>query len=132
MTKFIGIDIAKKNCVVCISDQNNMVVEKTSYRNTSWDAVEFAKHAVESYGECKAVVESTGNMWLKTYEALEDEGIEVKLANPLKTRIIAESKIKTDKIDARVLSTLLRGELANSGVLRTFKEGKIVQGSTWA
>lgn len=111
MTMFIDIDIAKKNCVVCISDQNNTVKEKTSYRNTSRDAAEFAKHAVETYGECRAVVESTGNMWLKTYEAFESEGIEIKLANPLKTRIIAESKIKTDKIDARVLSTLLGGDL---------------------
>lgn len=111
MTKFIGIDIAKKKCVVCVSDQDNTVVEKTSYRNTSWNAAEFAKHAAEAYGECRAVVESTGNMWLKTYEAFESEGIGIKLANPLKTRIIAESKIKTDKIDARVLSTLLRGDL---------------------
>jgi transposase len=111
MTAFIGIDIAKKNCVVCISDQNNTIREVTSYRNTSQDATEFARRALRAYGDCKAVVESTGNMWLKTYEAFESEGIEIKLANPSKTRIIAESKIKTDKLDAKVLSRLLRGDL---------------------
>ncbi|MHB1907782.1 MAG: hypothetical protein ACYCQJ_02785 [Nitrososphaerales archaeon] len=30
---------------------------------------------------CKAVVESTGNMWLKTFEAFESNGIDIKLAN---------------------------------------------------
>jgi transposase len=111
MTTFIGIDIAKKNCVACVRDQDNTVREVTTYHNTSRDATEFAKRALEAYGECKAVVESTGNMWLKTYGAFESEGIEIKLANPSKTRIIAEAKIKTDKVDARALSNLLRGDL---------------------
>jgi transposase len=111
MTTFIGIDIAKKNCVVCIRDQNDAIREITSYRNTSEEASSFAKRVVEAYGECSAVVESTGNMWLKTFEAFESEGVEIKLANPSKTRIIAEAKIKTDKVDARILSRLLRGDL---------------------
>src|SRR5437899_3248922 len=102
MTTFIGIDIAKKNCVVCIRDQNDAIREITSYRNTSEEASSFAKRVVEAYGECSAVVESTGNMWLKTFEAFESEGVEIKLANPSKTRIIAEAKIKTDKVDARI------------------------------
>lgn len=110
---FIGIDIAKKRCVVVIRDQHNSVKETTSYQNTTEEASSFAKRALEAYGgECKAVVvESTGNMWLKTYEAFESAGIETKLANPSKTRIIAEAKIKTDRLDANALSRLLRGEL---------------------
>jgi transposase len=110
-TSFIGIDIAKKNCVVCITDQNNAVREVVSCWNTSHDATEFAKCAQEDNGECKAVVESKSNMWLKAYEAFESEGIEIKLANPSKTRIIAEAKIKTDELDAKALSNLLRGDL---------------------
>ena len=61
--------------------------------------------------KCHAVCESTGNMWLKTYKAFEKNGIDVKLANPLKTKAIAEAKIKTDKLDARILSHLLRSDL---------------------
>lgn len=111
MTAFIGIDIGKRKCVTCIRDQDNVVKEISSYQNTSHDAFEFAKHAQEVYGECRAVVESTGNMWLKTYEAFESEGVEITLANPSKTGIIAEAKIKTDKLDAMALSNLLRGGL---------------------
>ena len=33
------------------------------------------------------------------------------LANPFKTRIIAEAQIKTDKVDARILADLLRANL---------------------
>lgn len=49
------------------------------------------------------MVESTANMWIKTYKALEQQfGIQTKLANPFKTRVIAEARIKTDKLDAHV------------------------------
>src|SRR5207253_6701761 len=36
---------------------------------------------------------------------------QVVLAHPYKTRLIAEAQIKTDRIDARVLANLLRGDL---------------------
>jgi transposase len=61
--------------------------------------------------KCHAVCESTANMWLKTYEAFEKHGIDVKLANPMKTKAIAEARIKTDKLDARTLAHLLRSNL---------------------
>jgi len=50
------------------------------------------------------------NLWLKTYQAFEKYNIGVKLANPLKTRAVAEAKIKTDTIDARTLAHLLRSD----------------------
>lgn len=34
--------------------------------------------------------------------------LQVILSNPIKTRVIAEAKVKTDKIDARVLAELAR------------------------
>ena len=54
-----------------------------------------------------AVLESTGNMWMRIHDNLEENGIDTKLANPYKTKIIAEAKIKSDKLDARILSDLL-------------------------
>ena len=50
--------------------------------------------------------------WNKTFDILESHGIPVKLANPLKTRAIAEARIKTDQVDAQVLAHLLRTDLA--------------------
>ncbi len=45
------------------------------------------------------------------YDLLEGLGHKVVLAHPLKTRMIADAKIKTDKIDAKTLAELLRGDL---------------------
>lgn len=107
----IAVDIGKKKCVVCIMDDAGTILEETSYDNTTADAVLFAKGAISNYGTCRAVCESTGNLWIKTYEAFEKQGITVQLANPLKTRAIAEATIKTDKVDARTLAHLLRTDL---------------------
>jgi transposase len=49
--------------------------------------------------------------WQPVYEFLEGKGVEVKLAHPTKTRIIAEAKIKTDAADSEALAHLLRADL---------------------
>lgn len=87
-----------------------MIDEFSRYPNTISDAIMTAERLIAKYGECVGVVESTGNMWLKTYEAFESCGIKMKLANPVKTRAIAEAKIKTDKLDSKTLAHLLRGD----------------------
>jgi transposase len=50
-------------------------------------------------------------MWIRIHDALENNGIDTVLANPCKTKIIAEAKIKSDKLDARILADLLRSGL---------------------
>ena len=51
-------------------------------------------------------------MWMRIHDILEENGIDTMLANPYKTKIMAEAKkIKSDKLDARILSDLLRAEL---------------------
>ena len=60
----------------------------------------------------QCVNQQPANMWLKTYEAFEKYGIDAKLANPMKTKVIAEeARIKTDKLEAQTLSHLLRSDL---------------------
>jgi transposase len=107
---YVGIDIGKKRCAAYVTNDNGQVQRELIYRNTRTGITELAE-TLALHGECTAVVESTGNLWLKTYEVLEDNGVPVKLANPLKTRAIAEAKIKTDKISARILAHLLRADL---------------------
>lgn len=109
--KNIGIDIGKKNCFICVMDEKGTILEESNYDNTLHDAETFAKDMVQRYRKCQAVCESTGNMWIKTFESFEKNGIPIKLANPLKTRAIAEARVKTDKIDARTLAHLLRADL---------------------
>ena len=52
--------------------------------------------------------------WHWLLEILEEAAMpreDIVLANPFKTRIIAEAQIKTDKVDARILADLLRANL---------------------
>jgi len=107
--KYIGVDVGKNRCQAYITDQEGKILEEFRFTNDA----EGIKRLQERVGEadCKAVVESTGNMWLRIYEALEDRGVEMKLANPLQTKAIASARIKTDKISARILAHLLRADL---------------------
>ena len=107
--KNIGIDIGKRRCIVCVMDKNGTVLKEMGYDSTYAAADAFARKARTAYGKCQAVCESTGNLWIKTYEAFEDRGLPIELANPMKVRAIAEASVKTDKLDARTLAYLLRG-----------------------
>jgi transposase len=55
------------------------------------------------------VIESSST-WYHAYEMLSrNPKNQVILANPAKTRIIAQAKVKTDRINAVKLAQLLRG-----------------------
>jgi transposase len=107
---YVGIDVHKKHCQSALMDETGKVLEQVPFKNTG-DGVAYLIDKIKPYGEAKAVLESTGNFWLKSYEALEKADIHVSLSNPLKTRAIAEARIKTDKIDAKLLAHLLRANL---------------------
>jgi len=61
-------------------------------------------------GEMEVAIEVTPS-WYWLYDQLEDEGFEVKLSPPLKTKAIAYAKVKTDKVDSATLAHLLRSNL---------------------
>lgn len=56
---------------------------------------------------CKVAVEATGN-WYWLVDLLQSLNLEIALANPLQTKAIAYARVKTDKVDARTLTHLLR------------------------
>ena len=87
------------------------MIEEFSIPNSVEGANQLGK-VLEGYDEAKIVLESTGNLWIRIYDTLNQEAkFKVVLANPNKTRIIAEAKIKNDRIDARVLADLVRADL---------------------
>ncbi len=62
-------------------------------------------------GEAVQSVLEAGRNWGVLYDALEDLGLNPKLANPLKMRLIAETFTKTDKIDATTHAIILKAGL---------------------
>jgi transposase len=107
--RYIGVDVGKKRCQACVMDEEGMVLDEFPFTNNGEGIQRLLKHVGDA--ECKAVIESTGNLWLRIYEALEGCGVEVKLANPYKTKAIASARIKTDRLSARILAHLLRADL---------------------
>jgi len=107
--RYIGVDVGKKRCQACIMDEEGVVMEEFPFDNT-FNGI---RRLLEQIGgeNCKAVLESTGNLWLRIYESLEEHGVEVKLANPYRTKAIASARIKTDRLSARILAHLLRADL---------------------
>lgn len=106
----IGIDISKKKADVCIRSESQ-TLDSFAVSN-DMGGIKQLQQRLEPYkNDSKVTMESTGNMWIVMYEKLEEQGLNLSLANPLKTKAIAEAKIKHDKLDAAVLADLARADL---------------------
>jgi transposase len=106
----IGIDHHKKYCyVVAMADSGEVVWEgEVASRREPFEELKSLLPA----GEPTQCVLEAGWNWGKLYDALEDIGLNPKLANPVKTRMIAESFVKTDKIDATTHAILLKAGMS--------------------
>jgi transposase len=111
MAVYVGIDVHKKYCQATLMSEQGQIMHELRFDNTKQGATSLVDLARTVDPHVKAVVEPSANFWIRIYDKLEDEGVEVKLSNPLRTKAIAEARIKTDKIDAKTLAYLLRGDL---------------------
>ncbi len=99
--RYVGIDVGKQRCRAAVMDEKGFLVEEFSFRNNSGGIEGLAsKLSVDD----RVVMESTGSVWMNLYESLEERHIGVVLANPWKTKAIASARIKSDKVDARILA----------------------------
>ncbi len=109
--KYVGIDVHKKMCQAAVLDDDGELLDQIRFLNKKEDIKDFAMKLLTFRDDVKAVVESTGNLWIQIHDILEEFGFEVFLSNPGKTRLIAEAKNKTDKVDAKILARLLRADM---------------------
>jgi transposase len=107
---YTGIDYHKKYSVVSTMDATGARVREARIEEN--EVAAFAAYFKSLPEQSRVVVEACWN-WGWLYDELgELEGVEdVVLAHPFKTRLIADAQIKTDRLDARALATLLRGNL---------------------
>lgn len=108
---YIGIDVHMKKCMATIKGKERSILKQTSFNNDTNGISAFAVTVRNQYWPAKAVCESTGNYWILPYDMLSEEGIDMKLANPKNTKVIAQAKLKDDKVDSEVLSDLLRSDM---------------------
>ena len=99
----VGLDLHKRFSTVATMDEDgNIVREDKLYHDDRGRLTEFFGDLA---GNAVVTVEATRN-WYWLYELPEEQGVEVKLAHTRKVRLIAEAKLKNDKIDARTLARL--------------------------
>ena len=104
---YAGIDYHKRYSFVSIQNEAGKIV--LEYKISNNDPHLFEHAFAQCAGELAVVYEASFN-WGWLHDILE--GIKqiktITVANPYKVRLIAETQIKTDKLDARKLAMLLR------------------------
>ena len=90
-------------------DDDGKILSKTKIGPKSRDICYYLKSQGKRE-ELSVAMEASYN-WPYYYRAVEEAADNIVLAHPLKTRIIGEAKIKTDKIDSSVLAYMLKADM---------------------
>lgn len=103
---YVGVDLHKQSisvCVVELVNRERRIVERRRFRCDQ--ELEMAEYFAQ-LGEYQLVVEATASYeWF--VELVEPTADRVVLAHPSHLRVIAQSKRKTDKLDAQTLAEFL-------------------------
>ena len=105
MIRYVGLDVHKRFVEVCILDGQGTVLYRGRAAGERCALERFAQRRLKKTD--RVALEATTNTW-PIVEILRPLVAAIVVGNPLKTKAIAEAKIKTDKVDAEVLAQLLR------------------------
>jgi len=104
---YSGIDLHKRSVVIHTLDAHGATIAEASLPTQ--------RTAITSYftnleGPHQAVVECTGT-WYWLRDLLVPQGVDLRLGHAKYLKAISYAKVKTDKVDARMLADLLRVDL---------------------
>ena len=102
---FAGLDVHKRETEAVLLDETGVVAHRERFPTRRDALLDFAARCLGP--RVRVALEATTNTW-GVVDVLAETGTEVVVSNPLRTRAIAEAKVKTDKVDALVLAQLLR------------------------
>ena len=104
----IGCDQHKHYCLMHTLNQNGEFVNQEKIYHD--DPQSMKNYLSQIPKESHMVIEACGfDAWL--CDLVESYDIHIHLAHPLKTKAIAEARIKTDSLDAKTLAQLLHADL---------------------
>ncbi len=101
---YVGIDLHRKRSQVCAVDEAGCELLSRNVCNESAALLEL----LSSLQERPIVALEAAYGWEWLADLLDEQGIELHLSHPLRTRAIAAARVKTDAVDARTLAHLLR------------------------
>jgi transposase len=99
------VDVHKRVVEACVIDASGRVVERLRLALSRQYLETFARKVLRPTDH--VALEATTNSW-GVARLLQAQVASVTVSNPLATKAIAQAKVKTDKVDARVLAQLLR------------------------
>ena len=102
---FAAFDIHLKSVEAVLTDDAGAILFRHNFPATREALEDFARRHLTP--QHRVALEATFHTWAIA-AVLEPFVAEVVVSNPLRTRAIAEAKIKTDRVDATVLVHLLR------------------------
>jgi len=105
--RYVGLDVHKDVVEYCILDSEGKKLDGGNFICEQPILVNFAKNVLSPKDQ--VALEATMNTWT-IVDILEPFVEKIAVGNPLKTKIIAEAKVKTDKVDAMILAQLLRSD----------------------
>jgi transposase len=104
---YVGIDLHRKRSQLCALDERGEQLLARQVANEP----EALLAVLAELPEPPVVALEAGFGWEWLADLLEQQGLELHLAHPLRTRAIAAARVKTDAVDARTLAELLRARL---------------------
>jgi transposase len=103
---YIGMDLHQKTSTFSVKDKEGVVITLKTVPTTKERIAGFLSPFAGSVLALEPV-----SQWYCYADYIESLGLCVKVANPNRVKAIASARIKTDSIDAGVLSDLLRSNL---------------------
>jgi transposase len=103
---FIGIDLGKTCASVCIMDRHGNIIREFDFA-VNKQSVEITAKVLPT--NSTIAIENSTNSFA-VFQILRSFSHNVVISDPVMTKAIASSKLKTDKVDARTIANLLRSE----------------------
>jgi len=103
---YAALDLGQKNIQAVLKNKDGKIIKENKIQRNTTRILEFLENTKKDVN-IDIVLES-GYNYQYLYDFLQDEGYNVKVAHPLMVKAIAYAKVKTDKVDARILADLLR------------------------
>jgi transposase len=102
---YAALDLGQKTVRAVFKRQDGKIVNELKIKRQADSVLQFLNST-----NANVVIES-GYNYQYLYDLLKSKGYNVKVARPLMVKAIAYAKVKTDKVDARILADLLRTDM---------------------
>lgn len=122
---YCGIDLGGVSSYVYVTTERGRKLWSGPVATTK---EEFQRRLRRFLREGLAIAIEAGNQTAWVYEVLVEMGANVTVVNPHKVKLIAESRRKTDKVDARILCELLRFDALPHPVHMPGRETRALRG----